>query len=174
MALSYKLLWVSPLGVDGKSAFVVIKEDTPPAEYRIFEVMGVPARYTPSMILAWLPEHFTLQQAWLDARTLTGHELEMWLLLWQESEAIAAIDAEIDLATLGIAAAQQDIVTVNASTLPAAAKTAFAHIFNREVGLLTAEIAQRRREKTIIQTVIKIIRSRAPFTTEAPGANGGS
>lgn len=168
MALSYKLLWIEPIGVDGKTAYVMMCNDID-SEYRLATINSVPARYPPDMVLAWLQSTFSIAEGWAMARSLTGRELEWWLMLWKAESAMDAINDEIAKAQVGIAAAQQDIVDVNASALPAAAKTAIQHICNRQVVLLGAEIDQRRREKRIINTVIHLIRTRAPFVVEAPG-----
>ena len=87
MALSYKLLRVTPIGIDGKSAFIVIEDDVA-EEYRLVEKTGIPARYTVSMINTWLSLNFNVDLEFSLGRILTGSELEFWLLLWRKDAAL--------------------------------------------------------------------------------------
>lgn len=153
MALSYKLLRIEPIGVDGQTAFVVLLEDTTD-EYRLTTVTGIPARLPPAMVLDWLQENFTLSEGWLLGRTLEGRELEIWLTLWQADNVLANLETDAGECT-------SDLAIVQTTDL-AGLRNILERVLYHQRYLINITIR-------IVKVIIRLIKIHAPAEQEAAG-----
>lgn len=153
MALSYKLLRIEPIGIEGQTAFVMMEDDIAD-EYRLITVTGIPARYTPTLVQDWLVANFTLVSGWALGRTLEGRELEVWLTLWQADNVLDNLDTDADECT-------SDIAIVQTTDL-AGLRDILERVLLHQRYLINVMIR-------VVKVIIRLIKIHAPAEQEAAG-----
>ena len=153
MSLSYKLLRVEPIGIEGKTAFVMMEDDVA-EEYRLVTITSIPARYSVSQIEDWLIENFTLASGWLLGRTLDGRELEVWLTLWQAETVLENLETDAGECT-------DDIAIVQTTDL-AGLRDILERVLLHQRYLVNVMIR-------LVKVIVRLIKIHAPTEKEAAG-----